>query len=167
MKLVPPAPPGPAGPCRSCRRCWRILPRWIAASLTCTECHNDTAIITGKKAPWETSGHGSGTAFVEEADRNTCVFCHSGASFSEAIAEGKNFTQVEAGDCQPDPPGLPHLPSDPRHLHRRRLGARDRCRRWPWSPARRPSMAAPATCAPTATRLAATWLTLPPRMQLA
>jgi hypothetical protein len=69
--------------------------------LTCKECHNDTDIITGKKAPWETSAHGAGTAFFEEKDRNTCVFCHSGSAFSEAIAAGKNFTQVEAGDANP------------------------------------------------------------------
>jgi hypothetical protein len=69
--------------------------------LTCKECHNDTAIISGKKAPWETSGHGAGTAFFEEKDRKECVFCHSGASFSMAIAEGKNFSQLEAGDANP------------------------------------------------------------------
>jgi hypothetical protein len=69
--------------------------------LTCTECHNDTDIITGKKAPWETSAHGAGTAFLEEADRNSCVFCHSGSAFSEAVAAGKNFAEVEAGDANP------------------------------------------------------------------
>ena len=29
------------------------------------------------------------------------MFCHSGATFSAAIAEGKNFTQVETGDANP------------------------------------------------------------------
>jgi hypothetical protein len=69
--------------------------------LTCTECHNDTSLITGKKAAWEESLHGSGVAFVEEGPRNTCAGCHSGATFSTMIAAGQNFTQVETGDANP------------------------------------------------------------------
>jgi hypothetical protein len=56
--------------------------------LTCTECHNDTAVITGKKAPWETSVHGSGTAAEYAGGRDGCAACHSGASFSKMVAEG-------------------------------------------------------------------------------
>jgi hypothetical protein len=56
--------------------------------LTCTECHNDTAIITGKKAPWETSVHGSGTATAYAGGRDGCAACHSGAAFSKMVAEG-------------------------------------------------------------------------------
>ena len=69
--------------------------------ITCTECHNDTSIITGKKAAWEESLHGSGVAFIEEGPRNTCAGCHSGATFSTMIAAGQNFTQVEEGDANP------------------------------------------------------------------
>jgi hypothetical protein len=69
--------------------------------LTCTECHNDTSIITGKRAAWEESLHGSGAAFIEEGPRNTCAGCHSGAVFSAMIAAGQNFTQVESGDANP------------------------------------------------------------------
>jgi hypothetical protein len=64
----------------------------MATDLTCTECHNDTAIITGKKAPWETSVHGSGTAAEYAGGRDGCTGCHSGASFSKMIAEGANPT---------------------------------------------------------------------------
>lgn len=71
------------------------------ADLTCTECHNDTAIITGQKAAWQTSLHGSGTAFIEEGPRNACAGCHSGATFSKMIAAGQNFSQVESGDTAP------------------------------------------------------------------
>ena len=69
--------------------------------VTCTECHNDTSIITGKKAAWEESLHGSGAAFIEEGPRNTCAGCHSGATFSAMVAAGQNFTEVEAGDANP------------------------------------------------------------------
>jgi hypothetical protein len=94
-------PAGPAGPAGAAGPAGPAGPAAVSTDLSCTECHNDTSIITGKKAPWSVSGHGSGTAFLEEKDRNTCVFCHSGASFSAAIAEGKNFTQVETGDANP------------------------------------------------------------------
>ena len=72
-----------------------------AADASCTECHNDTSIITGKKAAWEESLHGSGVAFIEEGPRNTCAGCHSGATFSAMIAAGQNFTEVESGDANP------------------------------------------------------------------
>jgi hypothetical protein len=61
----------------------------MASDLTCTECHNDTAVITGKKAPWETSVHGSGTAAEYAGGRDGCTGCHSGASFSKMIAAGQ------------------------------------------------------------------------------
>jgi hypothetical protein len=72
-----------------------------AADASCTECHNDTSIITGKKAAWEESLHGSGVAFIEEGPRNSCAGCHSGATFSAMIAAGQNFTEVESGDANP------------------------------------------------------------------
>jgi hypothetical protein len=61
----------------------------MAADLSCTECHNDTAIITGKKAPWSTSVHGSGTAADYAGGRDSCTGCHSGASFSKMVAAGE------------------------------------------------------------------------------
>jgi len=88
----PAGPQGPAGPAGESAS---------ATDLTCTECHNDTAIITSKKANWEESLHGQGTAFAEEGNRNTCAFCHSGAKFSESVAAGITFDKVEAGDANP------------------------------------------------------------------
>ncbi len=60
------------------------------ADLTCTECHNDTALITGKKVAWESSVHGSGTAAAYAGGRGGCAACHSGSSFSEMVAAGEN-----------------------------------------------------------------------------
>lgn len=97
----PAGPQGPAGPAGPAGPQGEPGESVNAADLACTECHNDTAIITGKKAPWEASGHGAGTAFLEESDRNSCVFCHSGSAFSQAIAAGQNFSQVETGDANP------------------------------------------------------------------
>jgi hypothetical protein len=70
----------------------------MAADLTCTECHDDTALITGKKAPWETSVHGSGTAAAYAGGRDGCTGCHSGASFSKMVAAGQTPETYE-GDA--------------------------------------------------------------------
>jgi hypothetical protein len=79
----------------------------MATDLTCTECHNDTAIITGKKAPWETSVHGAGTAAEYAGGRDGCAACHSGASFSKMVAEGStpdawegDIADVTHQDCR-------------------------------------------------------------------
>ena len=93
----PAGPAGPAGPQGPAGEAADIN----VADLSCTECHNDTSVISSKKASWEQSLHGSGTAFLEEGGRNDCAFCHSGATFSAAVAAGQNFTQVEAGDANP------------------------------------------------------------------
>jgi hypothetical protein len=47
------------------------------------------------------NAHGGGTAFVEEYGRNSCAFCHSGNAFSESIALGLNFSQLEVGASEP------------------------------------------------------------------
>lgn len=91
----PEGPAGPAGPQGE------PGPAAVSADLSCTECHNDTAIISGKRANWQESLHGSGTAFIEEGGNTSCAFCHSGATFSEAIAAGGNFTTVESADANP------------------------------------------------------------------
>lgn len=90
----PAGPEGPQGPAGEAA----VM---NAEDLSCTECHNDTSIITGKQAAWEESLHGSGAAFIEEGPRNTCAGCHSGATFSSMIAAGQNFTEVESGDNNP------------------------------------------------------------------
>jgi hypothetical protein len=70
----------------------------MAADLSCTECHNDTALITGKKVPWESSVHGSGTATAYAGGRDGCTGCHSGASFSKMVAAGETPATYE-GDA--------------------------------------------------------------------
>ncbi len=94
----PEGPAGPAGPAGPQGDPGAVM---TAADLTCTECHNDTAIITSKKASWQESLHGQGVAFIEEGGNQSCAFCHSGSAFSQAVAEGKNFSQVESGDANP------------------------------------------------------------------
>lgn len=90
----PAGPAGPAGPQGPAGEA-------VSADLTCTECHNDTAIISSKKANWQESLHGQGTAFIEEGGNKSCAFCHSGAAFSAAVAAGQNFSQLESGDANP------------------------------------------------------------------
>ncbi|NOR89428.1 MAG: hypothetical protein GQ524_04155 [Anaerolineales bacterium] len=92
-----PGPTGPAGPEG------QEGPAGAAASatdLTCTECHNDTTVITGKAAAWSESMHGTGEAYVRGSSAS-CAGCHSGGAFSAMVAAGLNPSEVEAGD--PDP----------------------------------------------------------------
>jgi hypothetical protein len=70
------------------------------ASLTCTECHNDTTLITGKEAQYDESLHANGEAYVRGTSAG-CAGCHSGGAFSEMIAAGGNPSTVEAGDPNP------------------------------------------------------------------
>jgi len=72
----------------------------MASDLTCTECHNDTTRITGKKTAWSESRHGSGEAYVRGSSAS-CAGCHSGGGFSARIAAGLNPDQVEEGDPNP------------------------------------------------------------------
>ncbi len=87
----PAGPQGPAGPAAEVS----------AKDLSCTECHNDTAVISAKRDALSTNRHGAGTAFAEEYGRKDCAGCHSGNAFSEMIAAGKNFSQVETGATEP------------------------------------------------------------------
>jgi hypothetical protein len=91
----PPGPEGPAGPAGPSGE------PAAAADLACTECHNDTSLISGKKASWQESLHGSGTAFLEEGGNQNCAFCHSGSTFSTSVAAGVSFNEVESGDANP------------------------------------------------------------------
>jgi len=84
-----PGPQGPAGPAGPAGPQGEAGVSAMATDLSCTECHNDTAIITGKKAPWSTSVHGSGTAAEYAGGRDGCTGCHSGASFSKMVAAGQ------------------------------------------------------------------------------
>jgi hypothetical protein len=67
---------------------------------TCTDCHNDTTLITGKATQWEESGHGTGTAYVRGTSAS-CAGCHSGGGFSDRIAAGLAPDEVTTGDPNP------------------------------------------------------------------
>lgn len=84
----PEGPEGPPGPAAE------------AADITCTECHNETTVITGKKWSWEESLHGSGEA-VARGLRADCAGCHSGGGFRDMVAAGLSPDQVESGDPNP------------------------------------------------------------------
>jgi hypothetical protein len=70
------------------------------AELTCTECHNDTGLISGHQATWSESLHGSGEAFLR-ASNPGCAGCHSGATFSARVVAGQSPADVEEGDPNP------------------------------------------------------------------
>lgn len=84
----PPGPPGPQGEAGT------------MAELTCSECHNDTTLITGKETAWGESVHGTGEAFVR-GETASCAGCHSGGAFAMRAAEGMGPEDLEAGDPNP------------------------------------------------------------------
>ncbi len=67
----------------------------------CLACHNDTTLIAGKATQWQTSGHGTGTAYAVEGPNKSCAGCHSGGGFSARIAAGLQPNQVTVGDPNP------------------------------------------------------------------
>lgn len=78
----------------------------VFAQDACTDCHNDTAVITGKQFAMESALHGSGTAAAYAGGRSSCTGCHSGASFSAMVAAGqgpnefKEVVAVTRQDCR-------------------------------------------------------------------
>ena len=68
--------------------------------LTCTECHTDTTLLTGKATAWSESLHGTGEAYGRGTSAS-CAGCHSGGGFSAMVAAGLTPDAVEEGD--PDP----------------------------------------------------------------
>jgi hypothetical protein len=96
----PAGPAGPEGPQGEQGEAGPAGESVSVADLTCTECHNDTTIITGKKAAWNDSIHGTGEAFVRGTSAG-CAGCHSGGAFKEMVAAGLNPSEVESGDPNP------------------------------------------------------------------
>jgi hypothetical protein len=78
----------------------------FAQEASCTDCHNDTTIITGRQFGWDESGHATGTAAAYAGGRSGCSNCHSGATFSTMVAEGQNpaehegVTDITKQDCR-------------------------------------------------------------------
>ncbi len=91
----PAGPVGPAGPAGADGKAA------VATDMSCTECHNDTALISSKKAAWSLEKHGNGAAMAEEYGNPSCAGCHSGNSFSERMAAGLSFDKVKAGAAEP------------------------------------------------------------------
>ena len=67
---------------------------------SCTDCHVEGTLITGKKTAWAESVHGTGEAYVRGTSAS-CAGCHSGGGFSARVAAGQNPAQVTAGDPNP------------------------------------------------------------------
>jgi hypothetical protein len=96
----PAGPVGPTGPAGAAG----TAPK--AADLSCTECHNDTTLITGPETSWETSVHATGPAFAIASSRPICSGCHTGVGFSDRIAAGvtdpNQFTTVYVNPTRQD-----------------------------------------------------------------
>jgi len=73
----------------------------FAQEMTCTDCHDDTTLITGKQTGLSEAVHGTGDAYAYAGGRSSCTGCHSGGSFSKMIAAGLRPDQVEVGDPNP------------------------------------------------------------------
>jgi hypothetical protein len=91
----PKGDPGPAGP----KGDTGAVPS--AAELTCTACHNDTNIISGKATAWEGTLHSDGELAIEEGGNKSCAGCHTGNGFSAMVAAGLTFDKLEAGVTDP------------------------------------------------------------------
>jgi hypothetical protein len=94
--------PGPEGPAGPAGPQGEQGPAGVvnSADLSCTECHNDTTMITSNETAWSESLHGTGEAYVRGTSAS-CAGCHSGGAFSERIAAGLNPAEVETGDPNP------------------------------------------------------------------
>jgi hypothetical protein len=68
--------------------------------LSCTECHVEGTLLTGKETAWGESLHGTGEAFVRGTSAD-CAGCHSGGGFSAMVAAGLTPDMVEEGDPNP------------------------------------------------------------------
>ncbi len=89
--------PGPQGPEGATGPAGEAM---TTADLSCTECHTDDSLITGKQTAWSESTHGSGEAYLRGGS-SSCAGCHSGGGFSDRIAAGLDPDEVEAGDPNP------------------------------------------------------------------
>jgi len=85
----PEGPAGPAGPAGPQGPAGADAAPLMASDLSCTECHNDTSLITEKAFAWEESKHGIGEAALYAGGREGCTGCHSGASFTAMVAAGE------------------------------------------------------------------------------
>src|SRR6186997_2740506 len=82
----PAGPEGPAGPAGPTAESASVA----ATDLTCTQCHHDTSLVSGKEVAWAASVHGSGPAAAYAGNRPDCTGCHSSSGFSHAVTTGVN-----------------------------------------------------------------------------
>jgi nitrate/TMAO reductase-like tetraheme cytochrome c subunit len=87
----PAGPVGPQGPAGT---------NPSAVDLTCTQCHNNTNLISSKAEEWATSLHGSGTLFLAEGTEDGCAGCHSGSGFLADLA-GSLTPDKSVADANP------------------------------------------------------------------
>ena len=96
-------PAGPAGPAGATGPAG-APPK--STDLTCTQCHNDTTLISGPQTSWSTSVHATGIAFGIAGTRSTCTGCHTGVGFSDRMAAAQTnpdkFTTVYANPTRID-----------------------------------------------------------------
>jgi len=97
----PPGPAGPEGPQGEQGEQGPAGESVSVADLSCTECHNDTSLITGKEAALSMHPHVAGTAWSYAGGRDGCTGCHSGASFPTTVAVGGNPDEATVVDMTP------------------------------------------------------------------
>lgn len=71
-----------------------------AGNSTCSDCHNDTNLISGKLNQWKDTLHGSGEAYLRGTSAS-CAGCHSGHAFMQRIEAGLQPDEVTEGDPEP------------------------------------------------------------------
>jgi nitrate/TMAO reductase-like tetraheme cytochrome c subunit len=87
----------------ACDRTTEYVQTVAPGPTTCAQCHDPSNLITGKKAEWAQSVHGTGTAYLAEGPNASCAGCHSGHAFQLRIAAGLNPDEVKQGDTDPTP----------------------------------------------------------------
>jgi hypothetical protein len=96
----PPGPEGPAGSTGPAGPPGEAAPAAEMAELPCSDCHNDTDLISGMQHTLSTTLHGSGTSFLRGTSAS-CAGCHSGGAFSARVEAGLGPDELESGDPHP------------------------------------------------------------------
>ena len=105
-QVGPAGPAGPVGPAGPAGPAGTNGTNPSAADLTCTQCHNDTTLISGPATSWATSVHATGPAFAIAGNRAGCTGCHTGVGFMErttaGITDPTKFTTVYPNPTRQD-----------------------------------------------------------------
>jgi hypothetical protein len=88
----PAGPAGPIGPAGPAGAAGTNGTNPSATDLTCTQCHNNTTLLDGKKYAWAVSRHGTvNQDWLAEGSQQACSGCHSGAAFVARVAANQSF----------------------------------------------------------------------------